>query len=445
MTAAEIARDVRAGRRSAVETVRESLRRIDALDARINAFTDVCAERALATAARVDARRAAGADPGPLAGVPFAAKNLFDVAGLVTRAGSKVLRGEPPARVDADAVAALEAHGAVLVGATNMDEFAYGFVTENAHDGPTHNPHDPTRIAGGSSGGSAAAVAAGMVPLALGSDTNGSIRVPSAFCGIFGIRPTFGRLSRMGAYPFCASIDTVGPFGATADDVIRAFAAQAGVDAAAIGAPGSLRIVRLGGYFDRGLVPAARAAVDRVCAALGVSRTLELPEAARARAAAFIVTAAEAGELHAARLRERADDYDSATRDRLIGGALMPAAWYLRAQRFRTWFARALHELFADVDVLLAPAIPYPAPPIGQKTIVLDGAEQEIRPNIGVFTQPLGFGGLPIVAVPVCEPGALPLGVQVIGRPGADEVLLALARDLEARGAVGAGPAAVDA
>ena len=160
----------------------EALARIAAHDPELNAFTAVFADRALARAAAIDAAIAAGSDPGSLAGVPFAAKNLFDVAGVVTRAGAKVTRTDAPATHDAAAVAALETRGAVLVGATNMDEFAYGFVSENAHDGPTHNPHDRTRIAGGSSGGSAAAVAAELVPLALASDTNGSIRVPAALC-----------------------------------------------------------------------------------------------------------------------------------------------------------------------------------------------------------------------------------------------------------------------
>jgi AtzE family amidohydrolase len=445
VNATTIAADVRARRRSAAEVVAASLDRIDALDGTFNAFTGIVRERAAAAAQRLDARIAAGEDPGPLAGVPFAAKNLFDVAGVVTLAGSKVLRGEPPAERDADAVAALEAAGAVLVGTTNMDEFAYGFVTENAHDGATRNPHDPRRIAGGSSGGSGAAVGAGMVALSLGSDTNGSIRVPAALCGIFGIRPTFGRLSRRGAYPFCASIDTVGPFAASAEDLILAFAAQARIDPAAVRAPRALRIARLDGYFDRGLVPAARAAVDRVCAALGATATIGFPEAQRAREAGFIVTAAEAGELHAARLRTQAADYDPATRERLTGGALMPVAWYLRAQRFRTWLVEAVRELFDHVDVLIAPATPYPATLVGQRTIVLDGIEQEIRPNVGAFTQPVSFTGTPVVAVPVCEPGALPLGVQLIARAGADELLLAVAQDLERSGAVGAGAPPVPA
>src|SRR6266581_2840011 len=186
-SALAIAAAVRAGKTRARDVVGGALDRMAARDGALNAFTRVLGDAALADADTVDRRLAKGDDPGPLAGVPFAVKNLFDVAGLPTLAGSKINAGLPPAERDATAVARLRAAGAVLVGALNMDEYAYGFSTENTHYGPTRNPHDPTRIAGGSSGGSAAAVAAGLVPLSLGPDTNGSIRVPAALCGVFGL------------------------------------------------------------------------------------------------------------------------------------------------------------------------------------------------------------------------------------------------------------------
>jgi AtzE family amidohydrolase len=438
VSAAAIAAAVRSGTARAEAIVGDTLERIAAADPEINAFTAVFAARARRQAQAIDAAVAAGRDPGPLAGVPFAAKNLFDVAGFVTRAGAKVTAGDPPAAQDADAVAALERAGAVLVGATNMDEFAYGFVTENAHDGATHNPHDLTRIAGGSSGGSAAAVAAELVPLALASDTNGSIRVPAALCGIFGIRPTYGTLSTRGAYPFVNSLDTIGPFARTAADLALAYVALGGVAGAAEPPPG-LRCARLGGYFDDGLLPAAQGAVDAVCAALGVQAVVELEHARAAREAAFLITAAEAGALHAGRLRRRADEYDPATRDRLIAGALVPAAWYVRAQRFRALFRSEVAAAFAEHDVLVAAATPYPATAIGQRTIRINGVETEIRPNVGVFTQPVTLAGVPVVTVPIVERGALPLGVQLIGRPGSESMLLALAEDLEGRGVAGAG------
>jgi aspartyl-tRNA(Asn)/glutamyl-tRNA(Gln) amidotransferase subunit A len=443
VTAAEIAAAVRAGSTSATAIVEATLTRIAQTDAHIVAFTAVFPQRARARAARRDAEIAAGRDPGPLAGVPFAAKNLFDIAGVVTRAGAKITAGNAPAARDADAVAALEARGAILVGATNMDEFAYGFVTENAHDGTTRNPHDLDRIAGGSSGGSAAAVAAGVVPLALASDTNGSIRVPAALCGIFGIRPTIGRLSRRGAFPFVGSLDTIGPLAATAADLTAAFTALDPCAAPATFDLGALRIAKLDGYFATGLTAAAADAVTRVCCELGAVDAVSLPEAVRAREAAFIITAAEGGELHAERMRARADDFDPATRDRLAAGALMPAAWYIRAQRFRAWFAAEVAELFARCDVLVAAATPYAAPLAGQKTLVLDGAEIEIRPNLGVFTQPLSLTGLPVVSVPVTSSDALPLGVQLVGRAGSDALLLGLAEELERREVVGSRPASL--
>jgi aspartyl-tRNA(Asn)/glutamyl-tRNA(Gln) amidotransferase subunit A len=439
MTAADIARGVRSGGLKAVAVVDAALERIERTEPAINAFTSVVGARARARAAEIDRIVAGGGDPGPLAGVPFAAKNLFDIAGLVTRAGAFVTREDMPAVRDAAVIAAWERDGAVLVGATNMDEFAYGFTTENAHDGTTRNPHDRSRVAGGSSGGSAAAVAAGVVPLALGSDTNGSIRVPSAVCGIFGLRPTFGGISRDGAYPFVNSLDTIGPFARTAADLALAVASLC--PAAASPAPSRpLRVARLGGYFDTGLAPAARAAVDRVAQALDVvGPHLVISEAQQAREAAFLMTGAEAGELHAARLREHYDEYDPATRDRLLAGALMPAQWYVRAQRFRSLFRAIVREVLETYDVLLAPATPWPATTVGQATIALDGIVTEVRSNVGVFTQPITLAGVPVVAVPIVLPGALPVGVQLIGRPNGEAMLLTLAADLESRGVVGAG------
>src|SRR5438270_1956228 len=197
-----MAEEVRGRRVTARDLVAATLERIRARDGELNCFTAVVAEGALREAEAVDADIGAGKVVGPLAGVPFAVKNLYDVAGLTTLAGARIHAARPPAARDATLVRRLKAAGAVLVGALNMDAYAYGFTTENTHYGATHNPHDPTRTAGGSSGGSAAAVAAGMVPLSLGSDTNGSIRVPASFCGIFGMRPTFGRASRAGTMPF---------------------------------------------------------------------------------------------------------------------------------------------------------------------------------------------------------------------------------------------------
>ncbi len=227
-TASGIAAAVAARRLTAAAAIEAALARIAAIDPGVNAFTDVTADRARARAAEIDAGLAAGRAPGPLAGVPFAVKNLFDVEGIPTRAGSKINRDNPAATRNGALVRRLEAAGAVLVGALNMGEYAYDFTGENAHDGPSRNPHDRERMSGGSSGGSGAAVAAGLVPLTLGSDTNGSIRVPSAFCGTFGLKPTFGRLSRAGSFPFVASFDHLGPLARSVADLALAYDAMQG-------------------------------------------------------------------------------------------------------------------------------------------------------------------------------------------------------------------------
>ena len=207
-----------------------ALARIAERDEVLNAFTAVTRDRARAKASAIDKARAEGKPAGPLAGVPFAVKNLFDVAGLTTLAGSKINRDHPSATADATLIARMEAAGAVLVGALNMGEYAYDFTGENVHDGPSRNPHDTERMTGGSSGGSGGAVAGGLVPIALGSDTNGSIRVPASFCGIFGLKPTYGRLSRARTFPFVASLDHLGPLARCARDLALAYDAMQGPD-----------------------------------------------------------------------------------------------------------------------------------------------------------------------------------------------------------------------
>src|SRR5579863_4177352 len=294
-SAAETAQAVKSRELSALRVIEAALARIGKYDSVLNSFTDVTAERARAKAAAVDAALSAGKNPGPLAGVPFAVKNLFDVQGLRTRAGSKINRDLKPSARDATLIERLEAAGAVLVGALNMGEYAYDFTGENVHDGPSRNPHDVTRMSGGSSGGSGSAVGGALVPLALGSDTNGSIRVPSSFCGIFGLKPTYGRLSRARSFPFVFSFDHVGPLARSASDLALAYDAMQGPDAADAACTtrpvepvssllgqgiSDLRMVVAGGYFQQNLFPEATEAVGRVAKALGVSRTIEIPEAA---------------------------------------------------------------------------------------------------------------------------------------------------------------------
>jgi AtzE family amidohydrolase len=448
-TGMQIVRAVRSGEMLAEEALEHCIARIEVTDARVNAFTDGTFERAVRQARAIDAKRAAGETLPLLAGLPYAVKNLFDIEGLTTRAGSKVRNGEAPATADAVLVQRMDEAGAVLVGALNMDEFAYGFTTENSHHGPTRNPRDLSRIAGGSSGGCAAAVAAGQVPVTLGSDTNGSIRVPSSLCGVFGLKPTFGRLSRRGSFPFVASIDHLGPFARSVEDLAATYDAMQGADpldrachATHVqpalphlndGARG-LRIGVLGGYFEDNAGPAARLAVDAAAEALNARRGVVWPDAALARAAAFIVTASEGGALHLPMLRERAAEFEPLSVDRFIAGALQPAAWYLRAQRFRAMYRDKVNALFEDWDVLLAPATPITAPTIGTESFELNGRQVPARPSMGLLTQPISFAGCPVVAVPLWPAAALPLGVQVIAAPWREDLALRVARVLEAQG-----------
>jgi aspartyl-tRNA(Asn)/glutamyl-tRNA(Gln) amidotransferase subunit A len=429
---------------SAVEAVETALARIADRNPVLNAFTAVTADRARARAKALDASDVAL----PLKGVPFAVKNLFDVAGIPTLSGSRINRDRTPATADATLIRRMEAAGAVLVGALNMGEYAYDFTGENVHDGPSRNPYDPTRMSGGSSGGSGSAVGGGLVPIALGSDTNGSIRVPSSFCGIFGLKPTFGRLSRSGSFPFVASLDHLGPFATNVRDLTLAYNAMQGADpedpfctdrqAESVdvsGAAGGLRVRVLDGYFRRGATAQALAAVDSVAVALGASAPVALPEAARARAAAYTITATEGAALHLDRLRTRPGDFDPAVRDRLIAGALVPAALVARAQKFRRWFRDSTLRVFEDTDILLAPCTPCPAPLLGQTTLDLDGETMPLRPNIGIYTQPISFIGLPVVAVPVWLPNeTLPIGVQVIAAPWREDIALRAAAYLEHAG-----------
>ena len=452
LSAQEITQAVSARSISAVSVTEAALARIAQHDPVLNSFTDVTADRARAKARAVDAAVAAGQNAGPLAGVPFAVKNLFDVQGLPTRAGSKINRDLAPSSRDATLIERMEAAGAVLVGALNMGEYAYDFTGENSHDGPSRNPHDVTRMTGGSSGGSGGAVGGGLVPLALGSDTNGSIRVPSSFCGIFGLKPTYGRLSRARSFPFVLSLDHLGPFARSVGDLALAYDAMQGPDpddAACTTRPAEpvtallardisgLRIAIAGGYFQNNVTAEAREAVARVARALGTLRVVEIPEAARARAAAYVITTCEGASLHLDRLRKRPDDFDPAVRDRLLAGALIPAALVDRAQKFRRWYRARVLEIFESVDVIIAPATPYVAPKLGQLTAMLDGVELPVRANIGIHTQPISFIGLPVVAVPVpLEP--MPIGVQIIAAPWREDIALRVAHALELNGVVAA-------
>ena len=451
-SASEIARAVANGERSAISITDAALARIKRLNPKLNAFTDVVAARAQDKARAMDHAISQGQRPGPLAGVPFGVKNLFDIEGLPTRAGSKINRKHAAAKHDATLIERLEAAGAVLVGGLNMGEYAYDFTGENVHDGASRNPHDLGCMTGGSSGGSGGAVAGGLVPLALGSDTNGSIRVPSSFCGIFGLKPTYGRLSRARTFPFVASFDHLGPFARSTEDLALAYDAMQGHDPddpactdrpveptlpSLVQGIVGLKIAVAGGYFRKGASAETREAMKLVANAVDVRREIELPEVERARSAAYVISATEGAALHLQRLRTRAKDFDPAVRDRLIAGAMVPAAMVHQAQKFRSWYRERVLELFDDVDVILAPATPCTAPKLGQQTFVLDGVEMPLRPNIGVYTQPISFIGLPVVAAPVALT-PLPIAVQIVAAPWREDVALRVAYALEQAGVANA-------
>ncbi len=389
------------------------------------------------------------APPPPLAGIPYAVKNLFDVAGHTTLAGAELLSDRPPATSDSWAVRQLHSAGALLSGMLNMDAYAYGFTTENSHYGATRNPHDLSRIAGGSSGGSAAAVAAGLVHFSLGSDTNGSIRVPASLCGIFGLKPTFGRLSRSGSHPFVASLDHIGPFARRVADLAAVYDALQGRDPAddfqadkASERTGNLlergleglRCARLGGYFTTWCDDDARAAVDRVAHALGADSELQFADAALARSAAFIISASEGGNQYLTDLRHSPERFEPHSRERLLAGAMIPSAWYLQAQRFRRHARQAMKSLFSQADVLIAPATPCSATPIGAEEMVINGQPLPVRASMGMLTQPISFLGLPVVTVPLRTASGKPIGLQLIAAPFNEQACLRAARALEAMG-----------
>ncbi|MEZ0306915.1 MAG: AtzE family amidohydrolase [Ramlibacter sp.] len=451
MNTGQLLRAVAEGETSAREQCDAALARIEASDVDVNAFTEKTARRARAEADAIDARRAAGELLPPLAGLPYAVKNLFDIEGITTLAGSKVNRGLPPASADAVLVQRLKAAGAVLVGALNMDEYAYGFTTENTHYGPTRNPHDLTRMSGGSSGGSGAAVAALQVPLTLGSDTNGSIRVPSSLCGVWGLKPTFGRLTRRGTYPFVYSIDHLGPLADCVEGLALAYDAMQGPDpldagchalsvqpAAATLTQGvkGLRVGILGGYFHDNATPAARLVAALAAKTLGASGEVQWPDPGLGRAAAFIITASEGGSLHLANLRTRAQDFEPLSVDRFIAGALQPADWYIKAQRFRRVYRDKVNALFENWDVLITPATPVSSPAIGTDWLDVNGVRHPSRPAMGLLTQPISFAGCPVVAAPMWPEGTggMPIGVQVIAAPWREDLALRAGMALQQAG-----------
>lgn len=415
---------------SAVDIVQYYLARINQWSA-YNIYTDITAERALQKARRLDQKYRQGETLAPLAAVPFAVKNLFDIKGVVTRAGSRINRTNAPATTDAALIQKLEAADAICLGSLNMGEFAYDFTGENVHDGNCHNPWQFDAMTGGSSSGSGAALAADLAMLTLGSDTNGSIRVPASLCGVFGLKPTFGCLSRVGTYPFSHTLDHVGPMARDVADLALCFdqLQDQTVDVTAIPA---LRIARVDpdSYFATNK-SIAEQAVDQVCQALSVHQTVMLEGAADIRAAAYLITQVEGSLVHRQHLQQQPQDFDPDTRYRFMAGSLLPASWYAKALQVRQQLSRRMREVFNTVDVIIAPATSCTAPLIGTKTLHLGGQAVPLRPNLGYFTQPISAAGWPVCVVPLWTCDQKPIGVQIIAAPGREDHCLQVAYALQ--------------
>ncbi len=436
---------------SPVEITRLYLDRIAALDPTLHAFITVTGAQALADAATAEREIAADQYRGPLHGVPLAIKDLFYTAGVRTTAGSRILADFVPTE-DATVVARLRAAGALSVGKTNMEEFAYGATSLNPHYGECRNPWDPERIAGGSSGGSAAAVAAALCAGALGSDSGGSIRQPAALCGLVGLKPTYGRVSKHGVVPLSWSQDHVGPMTRTVRDaalLLQALAGHDPRDPASSAAPvpayldgieAGVAGLRLGlprDFFFERVDPATEAAVRGAAATLaGLGGRLDdvpLPQAAAAFAAGAAILFAEATSYHERWLRTRPGDYDPAVRARLEVGSALLATDYLKAQRARRLLVEQTVRLFDGVDVLLTPTAAVPAPRRDEHLIRWpDGTEEDVRGATLRFTRVFNLLGFPAVSVPCgMTTSGLPLGLQIVGRPFAEATVLRVARALE--------------
>jgi aspartyl-tRNA(Asn)/glutamyl-tRNA(Gln) amidotransferase subunit A len=436
----EQARLVRDGEATSVELVERALERIEVLDGRLGAFVVVLGERARAEAEERDAARRRGRIAGPLHGVPVAVKDLIDVGGEVTAAGSPKLAANVAA-ADAEVVARLRAAGAVVVGKTRTHEFAYGVTTPG-----TVNPWDLGRIAGGSSGGSAAAVAAGLVAGAVGSDTAGSIRIPSACCGVVGLKPTWGRVPATGVWPLSWSCDHVGPIaGSVADAALldRILAGDPGDPGnrgdpgpAPAPTPGPPWIGRLVGEDLGPVDPAVTAVVDDLCRRMeAAGATLDevtLPlKAARGAVAAIVL--AEAAAAHAGLLARTGEEgYSRAMLAMIRIGRSALAEEYLTGLRYRGRFVAEVEALLAGRDALLLPTLPCAAPATGQRRITLEGTEVGVQAALTRLPGPFNCSGSPVLSLPAGQADGLPVGVSLVGRIGGDRHLLAVAAWAEA-------------
>ena len=441
MTIAEAGKALRARRASSVELTKECLDQIGKLNPVLNAFITVTAESALARAEELDRELAQGVDRGPLHGIPIAHKDLMWTKGVRTTSGSKLYADFVPDQ-DAAVVRKMAEAGGVMVGKAGLHELAYGITSDNPHFGTIRNPRNPEHTPGGSSGGSGAAVATGMAFAATGTDTGGSIRVPASFCGVVGLKPTYGLIDRTGVQPLGLSLDHVGPMARTVDDVRLAF--QAMLDSEMLGskqlkpAPESLREIRLGlpenFYFDTVLPEvkdAVRGAAEQA-EKLGVRVIpVRVPDIEALNTVGLVILLSEASAVHQANLHRRAD-FGADVLAMLDQGTLVPAMDYVNAQRQRKALVSEFHALFQTIDCLFTPSTPITAPRIGQTEIMLDGVQHNTRMLTTRFVRGFNVSGFPALSIPCGVSAAgLAIGLQMVARPFEENLLLMLGEALE--------------
>ncbi len=439
---AKLAESLRSHETTSLALVEGALDKIEELNPRLNAFITVMAQAARTRASEVDAELAQGTDRGPLHGIPIAVKDLIHMRGLHTTAGSRVFADLIPDE-DADCVKLLEQAGAVIVGKTGLHELAYGITSNNPHYGAVRNPCDVNRIPGGSSGGSGAAVAAGIVPMALGTDTGGSIRIPASFCGCVGFKPTYGRVSKRGVLPLGFSLDHVGPLCATVQDAaitMNVMARSSGEDYRP-GVVFDLRGVRVGRpsnfYFDR-LAPAVAARIEKsfeLAAGLGAEIIrLEVPDVEEWNAVARVVLLAEASAALEPHMAQR-DLFGPDVLTLLDQGRLLPATMYIQAQRIRSRLVNEARAIWRQVDCLLTPATPTTAPKIGDTEIDVGSVNEDVRLATTRLVRGINLLGVPALSLPCgTDAAGLPVGLQIIAPAFADKNLLRIGSALERAG-----------
>ncbi len=440
-----------AGRQlSPVEIVDAHLRRIDATDGALNSFITLLRDESMAAAREAEGAIGSGGYIGPLHGLPIGLKDLYYTKGIRTTMGSKIM-GEFVPDADAAVTERFHAAGAIVIGKLQMHEFALGATSENPHYGPAHNPWDTGRMTGGSSGGSGSAVASGQCMGALGSDTGGSVRIPASLCGIVGLKPTFGRVSRYGVYPLSWSFDTVGPMTRTVRDAALVLNAIAGHDSRDLSSSrrptedfaerleDGISGVRIGiprEYFFEKTEPQVTDSVREAASVLeGLGASVDevsIPVLEHSQTISTPISQAEASQIHTEHLRDRAHDIGADVRGRLYQGALIPATDYIKAQRARTVYNARMAEAFQRFDALIAPTCPVGAPELGERTVQVGDVAEPTLALLSRLTRPFNVSGVPTVSLPCGFTSyGVPIGLQIAGRPFEDAAVLRIAHAYE--------------